>query len=277
MARTITEVQNQIISAFQADANLAAMDSGSATAIWRLVTRVVAASIVALEVLYDAFVVEVSDVISIQKPHTKRWYQAKCLDYQHGFDLVDGEDYYDNTGFEVDQIQDAKIIAQAAVEEVDGLLIIKVNTEQTGELVPLGTPEYNAFSAYIGEVKDAGVKVLIRSANADKFKMDWDVYYDPLIIGPDGSRLDGSAVEPIRDAIIAYLRNLPFNGIYVKAHHVDFIQALEGVFVPEVRGCLAARYDTSTFQSVDVSYNTFSGFLRFYDDADLVINYIANV
>lgn len=277
MARTIEEIQAEIIAAKDADANLATLNSGSVTALWRLITRIVAKAIVTVETLFDFYKADVETTLATLKPHTARWYQQKALNFQYGDSLVEGEDYYDNTGVDVDTVAAKKIVSNAAVQDTSGLLIVKVNKTVSGALEPLATAEYNAVVSYLQEIKDAGVRISVLSFNADKLKLTVDVYYDPIVMGPTGARLDGSSSTPVKDAINTFLKSMPFDGVFVKAHLVDAIQAVDGVFVPEVRTCLAARFDNSSFSSVDIQYAPYSGFLRIYNDVDLTLNYIANV
>lgn len=278
MARTITQIQSEIITAMQADAALSGLTSTSATAIWRLWTYIVAVAIWAHESLWDSFKVELTETAANLKPHTLRWYRNKALAYQHGATLIDGEDSYDNEGLDPATIESQKIIKQAAVTETpDGLLTVKVAKEVGGELTPLSVGETSAVTAYFNEIKDAGVILAVRSVNADRLRIEVDVYYDPTILSASGERLDGAATTPVQDAAKAYLRNLPFDGEFVKARLVDAMQAVEGVNVPEIRLCMARRNDDPSFGNVDVFYQPFSGFLKFYDPVtDLVLNFIAD-
>lgn len=275
MARTIDEIQQEIINAKEGDGTLSALNSQSATAVWRLWTRVVAAAIAALEVLFDTHKAEVETIIDTKRPHTLKWYQQIVLLFQLGRALPAGEIYYDNTGVDVDTVADEKIIAQAAAVNENGTLVLKVAREYAGDLAPLTSVQYDAFEDYIGEVKDAGVDVSIRNVNADKIKVEINLYYDPGILDGTGARVDGSSSDPVGDAAKAFLRNLPFNGVFVRAHFIDALQAIEGVYVPDVLLCQTTRSDSTTFTEVSVQYQPFSGFLRFYDAADLTINYIS--
>lgn len=277
MARTINEIQAQIIATIQADSTLSGLTSTSSTAIWRLITRVVAFAIAVLENLWDTYRDDVDSSLLLLKPHTARWYAEKARAFQYGFSLVDGEDYYDNTGIDPDTVAASQVVAQAAVVDQNGQLVIKANREISGDLEPLSVAQFDAFEGYMGQIKDAGIKVQILSFQADKLKLEIDVYYDPLVIGPDGARLDGTSTTPVKDAIQVFLRALPFDGEFVKAHLIDAIQAVDGVFVPEPRSCQATRFDSASFSSVDIAYQPYSGFLRIYDEADLTLNYIANV
>lgn len=276
MARTITEIQNEIIAAVQADSNLSEVNSASSSAIWRLWTRVVASSIWLLEVLFDAHKTEVNENVARLKPHSARWYQNKALSFQYGIDLPEGSDEYDNTLLDEDEIEQQQIIAQAAVVESSSILIVKIAKEVTGELQKLDTDEYDAFSTYINEVKDAGVSIEVLSFDADSLKLEIDLYYDPLVLSSTGARLDGSGETPVQDAIKAFLRDLPFNGEFIKAKLVDALQELEGVFVPEIRSASAARFGNASYTGIDIRYQPYSGFFKFYDEEnDLIINFIS--
>lgn len=274
MARTIAEIQAEIISNVQANPELSGASSTSVTALWRLFARVVAMAIATLENLHDLFVAEVNDNIELMKPHTARWYREKCLAYIHGADLVeDGDTYPTDLVF----LANSQIITAAAAVEVSGILRLKVNKSHGENYVPLSADEYAGFSAYIAEIKDAGVDVQILSANADKVRLEMNIYYDPLILAADGSRLDGTDTQPVRSAITDFLNALPFNGEFVKAYLVDAVQRVDGVFVPQIVICEATRFDNAAFNPIDVTYDPYSGFMRIYNDDDLTLNYIPNV
>ncbi len=276
MARTIAEIQAQIISAVGSDSTLGSqLTSTSATALWRLWAYIVAASIWALETLYDQFKVEIAELVAAQKPHTLRWYQQKALSYQHGGSLVPGEDIYDNTGLSDDDIAAQRIVKQAAAVENGDKLVIKVAKESNGALQPLSTPEVDGVAAYFFQIKDAGVHVQVRSVNPDHLKVAVDVYYDPTILGANGARLDGTDSTPVQSAAKAFLRASPFDGEFVKAHLTDAMQSVEGVIVPEIRLCQARRDDDPSFANVDVFYQPFSGFMKIYDEpSELVLTFI---
>ena len=101
-----------------------------------------------------------------------------------------------------------------------------------------------------------------------------DRYYDPTILNPEGGRLDGRSSTPVVDSINEFLKSLPFNGVFVKAHLTDAMQNVEGVFVPQIRSISATRNDSDSFTEIDIQYEPFSGYLKFLETTDLVINYI---
>lgn len=278
MARSIKAIQDEIIASVQSTPGLVGLTSGSATAIWRLWTYVVAVAIYTMEVLWDLHKAEVAELLATQKPHTLRWYQQKALLFQFGSDLPDGEDTYDNSNLTPAQVEAQRIVAAAAAVETPQHLLIKVVREVSGDLAPVTPDQYDAIAAYFYEIKDAGVPLQIISSDPDKLKLDLEVRYDPQVLNSSGERLDGDNPNPLKDAINGYLRNLQFNGRFVLAHLVDAMQVVEGVRIPTLLQCQAARFDNPNFSNVTVTYDPFSGALRIYDyDVDVNVTWIADV
>lgn len=274
MARTLTEIQDEIIAAVQGDATLSGASSTSSTAIWRLWTYIIASAVWALESIFDAFKADLVAQVNALRPHTLRWYQARALDFQFGSDLPEGETVYDNSLLDDATVTAQKIIKAAAAVGEGGQVIVKVARESAGVLTTLNGPQLTAFEAYMGEIKDAGVDLVVRNQAADKFKLTLDIYYDPLVLTSGGDRVDGTATGVVATAVNAFLRALPFNGLLVKAHLVDALQAVDGVYVPVIRSCQAGRFDATSLSEIDVQYNPYAGYLKFENQStDLVITY----
>lgn len=274
MARTISEIQQTMLDEIAGDATLSTVaTSTSKVAIYRLFTRIVATCAWTLEVLYDTLKVELNDLLAALKPHSLRWYANKAKDFQYGFTLPIDTDKYDNTGVSEDDIEAAQIVRYSAVTEgEDGKLRIKV-AKEGADLEPLSAPELASFTEYIARIKDAGVRVLITSNTPDKLKLTLQIYYDPLILNSSGQRIDGADLEPVQNAVKNYLKNLPFNGVFVLAYLVDALQQVEGVVIPHVVTC-ATSYAAVPFTTVNVQYLPDAGYLRFENPADLVIEFI---
>jgi hypothetical protein len=276
MARTIAEIQAQIIASVQADSTLSgSLTSTSATAIWRLWTFVFAAAIWIHEQVWERYRVDTLESVAALKPHTLRWYAQKALDFQLGRILPVGEDRYNNTGVTAAQIALEKIVKYAAANEQNGTLVVKVAKDVGAEITAPTVAELAAISDYLFQVKDAGVSLLVRGVPADYLRLTVDVYYDATVLSATGARLDGTSSTPVQDAVKAFLKAVPFDGRFIKNHLTDAMQAVEGVVSPVTRQCQARRHDDPSFQSVDEFYEPFSGFLRVYNNADLTLNFIA--
>lgn len=274
MARTIADIQLEIVTSVQADEVLGPLlSSTSKVSIWRLWTYVVAVAIWTLETIFDIFRIEIDEKIATLKPHSLRWYALKAKAFQYGQDLVDDADYYDNTGLDDTDIEASLIIDHAAVVEQTRGLRIKVATTVSGDLAALTTPQLNAFKEYMKRVKDAGVKLLITSAIADSLKLKLTVYYNPLVLDATGGRADGTSSTPVQDAINNYLKNLPFNGVFVVQSLIDVLQQVDGARVFDIQES-QARYGALAYTAFRVQYIPDAGYLRIFDDADLQITFL---
>jgi len=204
--------------------------------------------------------------------HNGSWYADKAEAFQYGYTLVDDTDTYAETD------EDAQIIAHAAVEEVNGTLYMKVAKEGDDGLEPLSTAdpdELTPFTTYINKVKDAGVKIVVVSDEGDDLRMTINIYYDPLVLDGNGILLTDSVTEPAKETIVAYIKDLPFNGEFVPAHLIDALQETSGVDIPEITS-IESRYGTNDYSIIEGKVIPNAGYLVIADD-DLTINYIANV
>ncbi|HLO59066.1 MAG TPA: hypothetical protein VK172_14685 [Lentimicrobium sp.] len=286
MARTITQIQNQIIDLVQADSTLSVkINSTSKVSVWRLFTFIIASAIWTLEMLFDTHKTEVEGIINNLTPHWPSWYCNKALAFQYGHSLIQDTDRY-----LVDD-ETAKIIQYAsAVESVDGYLKLKVakaldNTldklsgewPNTGVSGPMtgssgGSGEKLAFYIYMQSVKDAGVKIRFISQDPDHLRLVIDAYFDPMVLDNEGKRLDGTDNTPLQKAINSYIESLPFNGEFTNAGLTDAIQAVNGIKIPQILSTEAC-WGAYEWEIISAKYNPEAGWLKIYDN-DLTINWI---
>lgn len=286
MARSINEIFDSIKQAYVINRAAAGLpednpEQWSRVNIKRLMCYIIAFTAYTLELLFDRKQAEIAEDLANLQPPTVGWYANKCLAYQHGFPLVVGTDRFDNSGYTDQQIEASKVIKYAAVQrQVDEngyvvFLRIKLCGENGNELAQLPDEVLAGFNVYLDSFLPAGDNVNVISRPADKLKMTWRIFYNPLILKADGSRQDGSLLTPVRDAILDYLKNgLAFNGQYSITSHIDAVQKVAGVVTPRVLSC-SASYDTFPEESIFEYYQAFGGWLRFDDiDNDLLIEYI---
>ena len=268
MARTIEQIQNEILKAKEAETSLNGLNSTSKVAIWRLWAYITAFVIWTLEKIFDEHKKEVSEALSQQKPHTARWYRNKALAFQYGFDLITDTDKFNNQGFTEDQISASKIVKFSAVTEADteSRLIVKIATEQGGELQPISLGQKASFDAYINEIRDAGVRITTINYLPDILKLQMKIYRDPLVLDENGqSILTGE--KPVEKAIKEYFKKLPFNGELVLAHLVDALQQIEGVKIPHIilaesKWIDASVNDYGNYQPIEVKTIPISGYFK---------------
>jgi len=131
--------------------------------------------------------------------------------------------------------------------------------------------ELAAFSSYIEKLKFEGVKIIKDSLPADNLKLQLDIWFNPLVLRADGTRIDGSANTPVKDGILAYLNALPFNGEYANTKLTDALQNVTGVQLPVIK-LAQTKYGLYPYTNVDERYIPDAGYLSIAD-ADLIINY----
>lgn len=257
----------------QRDDYVEMFNNTSRVAMWKMIFWAVAYSIRVVQQIFDLFRIEQDDKISRQKTSRQAWYVEKSKAFQYGFNLVSEADYYDNTGLTDDQISASLIVSFAAAVETDNGVLIKVARIVNGDLAALSAPQLIAFTEYIKRIKPAGVKITVSSGQADDLQAKLRVYYNPLVLAADGSRIDGTNSTPVQSELSYYLKNsIPFNGLFVPMLAVDALQKVDGVVIVKDE-YWQARYGVLPFTGIDYEYNPDSGYLRIANDA-LTIQFI---
>lgn len=246
MARKTEDIKNSITQSFISNQNIIDLygldPESSFEAQFSLVSfeniffNIITLIVWTLESLFDTHKEEVYISLTEKKPHTLRWYRNKVRDFQYGFDLIEDTDVFQNGNATIESISASKVIKYAAVTEstTESRLIVKVATEDTnGILSPISQPIYTALVAYLEEIKDAGVKITVINYLPDILKLQFLIYFDPLVLTDQGvSILTGR--KPVEDSLKEFEKELPFNGELILASLVDKLQATEGVKIPHL-------------------------------------------
>jgi hypothetical protein len=258
MARKIEEIQDQIISTMTTDPHLSTYTwSDSKVAMWRLWTFVVAVCIWTLEELFDAHRSEMELKIGTMRPHKLSWYVYKAKAFQYGVALPpDSDEYAEST-----EDMSVAIVQYAAAIELLNMIRIKVAKGPATALEGLTAPELSAFTAYMNRIKDAGVRLHITSDAPDIFRVSLKIFYDPLVLTAAGSRIDGTSINPVIDAVKAFLADLPFNGVFILNKFIAALQAIEGVKIGQVLAA-HANYASTAFVPITVKYTPDAGYMK---------------
>jgi len=281
MARSIAAIKAGMTADFMANETIATAygfaagasfeDTFSKVSIESILFFIVASAIWVLESLFDTHKQELSDLLSTKKPHRLKWYRDKALAFQFGRSLAEDEDVYDTI------VESERVVKYASAVEYQGKLYIKVAGGSDTDKQPISAAAETSLSAYLAEIKDAGVKIELVNQPADHIKLALDIYYDPMVFAATGLRNDNGA-DTIRDAIKAYLQNLPFNGEYRNADLIDRLQALDGVVIPELKDAQTishADYAAGSWTTIQAKSLPVSGYYKIYSDADLSLRFIA--
>lgn len=283
MARTINEIQAYITNVYVTE--MAAAGYQVVPAAWskvniqRLLIYIVAVCTWSLEVIFDVHRSDTENDIKALKPPTKEWYANKALAFQYGFSIRPETDVFDNTGYTDEQIEASKVVKYAAVVRqlnAYGRIVLKLKLAgYDGEdLARLSEEEIAAINAYFSRIEAAGDNLVISSEVPDKLRMKWRIRYDPLILDGNGNRLDGQGSDVVRTAIKSFLVDgMKFSGVYALTYHIDHVQKVEGIIIPEVLEC-AASYGNVPFLAISQLYEPDAGWLRFDAETDLIIEYL---
>jgi hypothetical protein len=271
MARTIDEIFNSIMAEKATKAELNTVNSISRVAMFRMWAYITAVCIWVHEKYWDVFRTEIETRIEEQVLGKGRWYRLKALAFQYGQALPDDSDQYDNSLLTDAQVEALQIIKYASVTEISGKLRIKVAKKIGGLPAQLTEDELAAFKEYMERIKFAGVKLIIDSLPPDSLKLVLDIWYNPLVLKSDGSRIDGAAAEPVKDGIKTYLNLLPFNGEYATTRLTNYLETINGVELPVVK-LAQSKYGLFAFTGIDEKNIPDAGYYTIAD-ADLTINY----
>ncbi len=258
MARSISEIKNDITTAFMADetvkerygfADGTTFDSYfSIVSIENILFYIIATAIYAVEQISYAHVDAIKKTIASERGHTCSWYQRMVLNFlQSEQAFFDADTNTWSTGTLSDtEIENAQIVKACAVTEGNFTinntdyfgLLIKVATSNNGKFSVLSTSQYNALSTYIGKFKDAGVPVMIINQLGDVLQFNITLWIDYSII------YNSSTAKTIHDAIRDYLANLPFNGELTMAGLTGAIMAVNGVELAQITQARAYTYQS---------------------------------
>jgi len=242
------------------------LDSESSVSNFNLWAYIVAFVMCVLDNLFDQHVAEIQTALATQKPHGLQWYQSQALAFQWGQDLVPGTNTYANTGLTPAQITAQMIINQAAVTEVSNAtnvgLRIKVVSLSGDTYTQLTSGQLTAFTSYMSQIKDAGVNIIAQSPIADGLKNAIQIFYDPLILKSDGTRIDGNPNSILIPATgyTKYLQSLPYNGQYSNTALSNFLQTVSGVILVNIT-LAQAQYGEFPYTNIDELYVPDGGYL----------------
>lgn len=259
MARTIIEIQTEIIAAKNADSELSGLTSTSQTAIWRLWTYIVAVSHFVLESLWDIFKVEIETLVASRRLGTPSWYIETSFDFQ-----IDDSLNEDGSYAIIDEAK--KIITRASFKEndIESVLVLKVAKGTITAPTALSPTELTQFRSYINKLKFAGTKISIVSLNADLLRGNIKIYYDG-IFNPNVITTD------IQDAIKAYLFELPFDGVLITNELIERIRNVAGVLDCEIVNLRGVQGVVE--YPIARTYETQAGYIQL-DELNLLLNLI---
>jgi hypothetical protein len=233
MARSIADIQAQIIATIAANNDLTYQDENNITrnityntskrAIWRAWTYVVAVCIAILEQLMDVYVSNIETLVARSPAASRLWIQNKMFEFQ--YDAANPQVLQLINTIPTYPVVDAtKRIITACSVTSDIANNVNVKVAKSSPFVALTTQEKSAAQAYIDTVGDAGITYNVISLTADKISIEANIYYQ----GQYSSIIANSVIT----ALNSYFQNLSivnFDGSLKMSDLENAIRTVTGV------------------------------------------------
>lgn len=263
MARTIQQIKKMITGDFMSNPVIQEKygltgkedfeNAFSQVSVENILFGIVASAIYILESLFDVLRKEVDEKIADAIIASVPWYHKIALQFQYG-DSLTLDEYTQRYVYE--NIDTSKqVVRYASCRDEGGYVYILVAGEKDGLPAKLDDNVMVSFRAYINQLKPAGIVTEIYSYDPDKIIIDMAIEYNPLILNPDGSQIDDLNKFPVEDAIVSYLGEIRYGGVFNKTHLVDAVQKVSGVTDIILRGVKVKSSNIEDF--IDVAGNNY--------------------
>jgi len=218
MARTISQIKEQILREKANYSELNVLNNTSSTSLFNLWAYITAVCISVLENLQDVYILEVESIVNRGVVGSKAWLDYQIRRFQYTNILI-----LDTNTFEYKYANsDSKkeIITRVSLSNsLTKSIIVKVAKNEPP--ISLTSDEQNALISYLNQIVTAGVGTQVITANSDKIRIQAQIYYD--------GQYSNIIQDTVKSAINTYLINLPFDGLIKVSAIQDAIQNVTGV------------------------------------------------
>lgn len=267
MARTVKEIQQEILKAKENEPALNELSSTSKTAVWRLWIYVFSLSLYTQELLFNSHSSDMDIKIREFRAGSVRWYRNEALGFQYGFPYDRELGDFKSASSTQEEIDNSKIIKYAAVTETTkGKLIVKIATEDNSKLTPINESQFNSFKAYFKDIKYAGTHITYINYLPDLLKLKLRIVRDALILNEEGMHiLEGNF--PVNDTIKLFLKKLPFDGQLSLQKLEESLLDIQGVTDLSLDAAQTAWIDPNVgnygaYENIDISKIPVSGYFE---------------
>ncbi|OJJ18039.1 hypothetical protein BKI52_29755 [marine bacterium AO1-C] len=217
MTRTITEIENEILTAKENNSVLQEINTTSRFSPWRAIVYVMAYVVYSLEKLFTLFKSDITQVVTNNRIGSLPWYAQVSKAFQVGDNLNENLQYNTINA-------DLQIITRVAVKELpESTLSIKVAKGATqASLSPLSEAEEQQFTAYLNKMKPAGVKINAQSLTADQIQITAEVFFNPLFARD-------TITTRLITAVNDYCSNIDFGGQLNRNDLIGRVRQEEGI------------------------------------------------
>lgn len=216
--------------------------------------RIMAAKVVRMiEQLIYSNNTQIDQILTRKQYGTQQWYKAVAIQYQHGDTLAIDE--YGLPGYAQPDAE-KQIIAQCAVQALDGVIHIKVAKLVDGLLAPLDNDEYNAFLHYMKMRMPIGLSLILISTAPDLIRLNADLYIS-------SQHMTATIEDEVKEKLLAYRDSFEFNGIITLSDLYNVFGEVQGLKSAEITqlGWYAPDFG-SDFEPITRA-TTYSGYFNY--------------
>lgn len=204
----------------------------STASVLNIIIYIVAVAHNLMERLFDQFKGDVEDRITVAYPGSVAWLWNRAMEYQ---DNSNANAYFAENGRYASTDEDKQIVKYAAVVEEYNTVTVKVSGANYD---PLTEAQLTGFSAYMNNLKFAGVHLAISSIQSDDLTLTLRVWPNRLVM-PEGN---DSVIE---NAVKDYLNGIRYGGVFNKTKLIDALQEVTGVTDATIESCVFYAHDNN--------------------------------
>lgn len=267
--RTIAEIKKTMTDAALADATLVqalnldetkSWDAQvSAVSIINILFYIVAVGHYAMEWMFYQFAGYVEERIAAAYPGSVSWLYNRALEFQ---DDDEANDYYAQHGRYATTDESKQIVKHVSVVEKYNTVTIKVSGQNHEPLTAL---QLGAFEAYMNNLKFAGVHLTVSSIQSDDLSLTLRVWRNRLVMPSEDN-------SKIQEAVIRYLDNIKYGGIFNKTKLIDALQVIPGVTDVTIDGCSFDAHDSNTTH-IELDCQNYESIAGHITLNELIVNY----
>mgnify|MGYP000271231448 CR=1 FL=1 len=255
MARSIQEIYTELSNEASNYSELNELETNSsAMNFWHYGKLVFAYGSHQLEKLFDQLKEDIKAILHLDySVGTVDWYKEVFKGFQYGDEL---KIKYNTPYYEVPDLT-KQIIEKVSVKDIStGGLMVNVQKENAGEIIPLTTNELSAFTVYANRRKIAGTLLDIQSPSANILTLDAKVYLSKEVFEDTGANLITGAFD-VLDALRAYVQFHDFDETIYLSSLYDDMNDITGV---KAFHLTAATIDTNTISLADGKLELANGY-----------------
>jgi hypothetical protein len=223
MARTIAQIQAQIVATKQAQPELAGLTSTSKRAIWNLWTFVIATCIGIFEQLLDSFLISVETQVNASAGASILWLQAKMFQFQ--YDAITPQVVQlINTVPQYPVVDATKQIITACSVTSDLSNQVTIKVAKSSPYVALTSTELSSAQGYINTIGAAGIIYNVVSLSPDQLYCQATIYGQ----GQYSAILKQNVIDALNNWLQT-LSNTSFNGAIKVSDLEGIIRNVAGV------------------------------------------------